>query len=163
MKNIKTMKYQYFLFLYITIAMSASTILAIMDCLKNRDCLNRHEHLCNMQNGMWTRNYVLTPKNNTLKVRKKMFHSNTFPFIFFHPQIFFIQLYRYVEQLDSCFMLFPSRCIQNQIKSTITFGKCAHARERYKLPHNWGAQNRAPPCGKRAMLHLIAVLVIVVF
>lgn len=47
------------------ISISASTAIAIMDCLKNRDCLNRHEHLCNMQNGMWTRNYVLYPKNGT--------------------------------------------------------------------------------------------------
>lgn len=81
--------------------MLAPTISAIMDCLKNRDCLNRHEHLCNMQNGMWTRNYVLTPKNNTFEGEKIVLFEY-FSINIFDPQIFFIQLYRYVEQLDSC-------------------------------------------------------------
>ena len=34
-----------------------------MECLRNKDCATKHEHLCNMQTGLWTKNYVLTPKN----------------------------------------------------------------------------------------------------
>lgn len=29
-----------------------------------RDCATKHEHLCNMQNGMWTKNYILIPNQN---------------------------------------------------------------------------------------------------
>ena len=48
----------------VTIIMYAIPTLARMDCLRNRDCGTKHEHLCNMQNGMWTKNFLLIPNNN---------------------------------------------------------------------------------------------------
>ena len=36
-----------------------------MDCLRNRDCATKHEHLCNMQSGLWTKNYVLSSHNGS--------------------------------------------------------------------------------------------------
>ena len=36
-----------------------------MDCLRNKDCATKYEHLCNMQSGMWTKNYILHPMNGS--------------------------------------------------------------------------------------------------
>lgn len=29
------------------------------------DCSAKHEHLCNMQSGLWTKSYIISPENGS--------------------------------------------------------------------------------------------------
>lgn len=42
-----------------------------MECLKNKECNTKYEHLCNMQNGLWTKNYVFNFVNGSTEGNKK--------------------------------------------------------------------------------------------
>lgn len=46
-------------------SMSMSAASGGMECLRNKDCGIKYEHLCNMQRGLWTKNYVLLPRNGS--------------------------------------------------------------------------------------------------
>jgi hypothetical protein len=36
-----------------------------LECIKNKDCTQIYEHLCNHQAGLWIKNYVLSMENGT--------------------------------------------------------------------------------------------------
>lgn len=57
-----------------------------MECIRNKDCAHKHEHICNMQSGLWTKNYILVSKNNS-----------------------------FVDSLDSCSCCFPPEVFKTKV------------------------------------------------